>query len=378
MAGLFPFDEVIATTDRTNLKGRHKAEALVERFGDRGFDYAGDSAADVHVWRHSRKAIIVNQSARRVRELEQQVEVAREFPPAKVSWGDWFGALRVHQWIKNCLIALPVVAGHHLHSLQQLVPLLVAFLAMSLCASGTYLWNDLLDLEYDRAHPRKRRRLAASGRVGITRVAGVSVVLVIAGLVGGSLLKAEFGVVLVAYIATTMAYSLFFKRLLVADMFVLAALYLLRIVGGVVVSEAIATFWLLTFTTLLFLSLAAAKRSVELQLASALGGGRLHGRGYHSEDLTVVSVLGIAAGVASCVVLGLYTHSDHVRSMYRAPEWLAGGCLVALYWITRFWLLTHRGLMHDDPVVFALRDKATWVLGAIGLGCFVLAGPIAG
>lgn len=373
---LFPFDGIIATTDHLNLKGRDKARLLVERFGEKGFDYAGDSSSDHHVWEHARKAIPVFHSRAALDAMSRRYDVDRTFCTNATSWPDWAKALRVHQWAKNLLIAMPVLAGHHFHSPWQLCGLLSAILAMSFCASGTYLWNDLLDLEYDRAHPRKCQRLAASGRTSLVKILLVACGLVAAGLVGGFALAPAFGLLLCGYIVATLSYSLFFKRVALADIFVLAFLYLARVIAGILISEAMVSFWLFAFTFLLFLSLAAAKRFVELQSSIDRGGDIIHGRGYIADDLPTVSTLGIASGIASCVVLGLYSNSSQVTSLYVHPQWFWGICVVALYWISRIWMLTHRGLMHDDPIVFALKDRGTWMLALAGLGCTLLATPV--
>lgn len=373
--GLFPFDEILCSDDSINLKGETKARLLVERFGEKGFDYAGDSSADHAVWKHSRKAIPVFHSRARLEAMKSKYDVDRTFCTNSTSWPHWAKALRVHQWAKNLLIALPFLAGHHFHTVWQLAGLFAAFLAMSLCASGTYLWNDLLDLEYDRAHPRKRDRLAASGRTDLRKIILVSLGLVAAGLAGGFWLDPTFGLLLLGYITATLSYSLSIKRIALADIFLLAFLYLSRIVGGIIISEAKLSFWLFAFTFLLFLSLAAAKRLVELQLNAAKAGGAIEGRGYRAADLPAVSGLGIAAGVASCIVLGLYSNSQQVLALYQSPQWFWGICVVALYWISRIWFLTHRGEMHDDPLVFAIRDRGTWLLALAGLACVLLAHP---
>ena len=375
VAGLFPFDEILCTDDSTNLKGGNKARLLVERFGEKGFDYAGDSTADHAVWKHARRAIPVFHSRARLEAMSRKYEVDRTFCTNSTSWPDWAKALRVHQWAKNLLIALPFLAGHHFHTVWQLAGLFAAFLAMSLCASGTYLWNDLLDLEYDRAHPRKRERLAASGRTDLRKIILVSLGLTGAGLAGGFWLSPSFGLLLAGYIAATLSYSLYFKRVALADIFVLAFLYLSRIVGGILISEARLSFWLFAFSFLLFLSLAAAKRHVELQLNATRGDGAIRGRGYQAADLPAVGGLGVATGVASCIVLGLYSNSQQVLALYQSPQWFWGICVVALYWISRIWFLTHRGEMHDDPLVFAIKDRGTWLLALAGLACVLLAHP---
>ncbi|MGB1129606.1 MAG: UbiA family prenyltransferase [Haloferula sp.] len=372
---LFPFDEIIASDDTTNLKGSQKADYLVDRFGEKGFDYAGDSKSDTAVWDRARKAIPVFHSKRRLAKAEETYDVDRTFCTNSTSWPDWVKALRIHQWAKNLLIALPFLAGHHFQTGWQLAGLFASFLAMSLCASGTYLWNDLLDLEYDRAHPRKKKRLAASGKTSLERIIIASCSMVGFGLIGGFMLSSTYGLLLIGYIATTLSYSLYFKRIAIADIFLLALLYLSRVVGGIIISDAVISFWLFAFTFLLFLSLAAAKRYTELRMTADRGDQGIQGRGYNNEDFPTISGLGLATGVASCIVLGLYSNSEQVLSLYQRPEWFWGICVIALYWITRIWFLTHRGLMHDDPVVFALKDRGTWILGLLGLACVIIAYP---
>ncbi len=373
---LFAFDEILASNDRLNLKDQAKAKLLVERFGERGFDYVGDSASDEAVWRHARKAIPVFRSRKRIGVAERKYECPRSFFIHPPSWHDWMKALRIHHWSKNLLIALPFIAGHHFQNASQLASIAIAFLSMSLCASGTYLWNDLLDLDHDRAHPLKKKRLAASGRASLQRIVITSFALVAVGLLGGLHLDPLFGILLLGYIGATLSYSLHFKRVPIADIFLLTFLYLSRVIGGIIVSDAKVSFWLFSFTFLLFISLAATKRFVELRLSSVKGDGGIESRGYIADDLPTISGLGMVSGVSSCIVLSLYSTSAQVTNLYLHPEWLWGICVISFYWITRIWFLTHRGLMHDDPVVFALKDRLSWILALTGLVCVFLADPI--
>ena len=371
---LFAFDEVLATSDSVNLKGSHKADLLVERFGEMGFDYVGDSWADLPVWEVAREAVVVGGGSL-AKAAEGRAKVGSVIPKSGPGLMGWLKGIRVHQWSKNILIGLPLFAGHHF-SLQNLLLLAVAFMAMNLCASATYLWNDLLDLDHDRQHRSKRKRLAASGRAPLATVMGVSMVLVLCGLIGAFLVDVGFGLLMVGYIVATLSYSLCVKRMPIADIFLLTFLYLLRIVGGVLVISSALSFWLFAFSFLLFLSLAGAKRYVELQVQVRNGADEIQGRGYRVSDMPLVLALGLASGVASCIVLGLYSNSPKVTALYHAPEWFWGICVIALYWICRIWFLTHRGFMRDDPVVFALKDRGTWILGFIGLACVLLAQPI--
>jgi len=373
---LVPFEEILATEGDTNLKGHTKAAALVSRFGEKGFDYAGNSTTDEAVWECARRAIVVHRSQSKIDEWSKRFEVEKAFiPEHSTSWRDWVKALRIHQWSKNLLIAVPFLAGHHFHTWWQLAGILAAFLSMSLCASATYLWNDLLDTDFDRAHRTKSKRLVASGRTTVPRVLAASALMMVAGLAGAFLLKPVFAAVLVGYVIVTLSYSLHFKRVPLADIFLLAFLYLSRVIAGLVVSEAKLSFWLFSFTFLLFLSLAAVKRFVEVARTED-GGVLVPGRGYFSGDLQLLSELGTSTGIASVVVLGLYSNSEQVVALYRDPEWFWGVCLVAFYWICRTWMLTRRGEMHDDPVVFALKDRTTRCLGLVAILCVLLARPL--
>lgn len=373
----FPFDEVLASDDTRNLKGTAKANALVARFGHKGFDYAGDAFADEAIWACARKAIVVSRYPRRIRRWSSMFNVDHAITPeAPSTWRDWLHALRVHQWSKNLLIAVPFVAGHHYFAAWQLAGLLAAFLSMSLCASATYLWNDLLDLDFDRAHPLKKNRLAASGLTSVPRILIASMVLVTAGLAGAFALKPLFGLLLIAYIILTLSYSLVLKRVAITDIFTLAFLYLSRIIGGILISSAVTSFWLFAFTFLFFLSLAAVKRFTELRRTADHGTSHIAGRGYRTDDIQIVSELGVASGVASAVVLALYSNSPEVTQLYSRPYWFWGVCVAALFWISRVWFLTKRGTMHDDPVVFALKDKTTWLIALFAIACTLLAHPL--
>ncbi|TAE77372.1 MAG: UbiA family prenyltransferase [Verrucomicrobia bacterium] len=371
---LFASHEIIHCTP--NLTGEAKAALLVARFGEKAFDYAGDPEHAKALEKHARRVFVIHPTTRSIQPIGQDTNDTQIPRHHASTWQDWIKALRIHQWAKNLLIAIPFLVGHHYHAAWQLAGLLAAFLSMSLCASGTYLWNDLLDLDHDRAHPRKKQRLAASGKTSIPRIALAALSLVTIGLGSGFLLAPSFGFLLIAYIAATLTYSLYLKRIALADIFLLAFLYLSRLVAGILISEAVISFWLFAFTFLLFLSLAAAKRFVELNAHSGTGETKLHGRGYQTRDLPLLSQLGIASGIASCIVLGLYSNSPQVTALYRHPEWFWGICIASLQWITRIWLLSHRGEMHDDPVVFALKDPITWLTGAAGIACLLLAAPI--
>ena len=366
------FDEVLATDGDHNLAGPHKAKVLVERYGERGFDYAGNAAIDLAVWKHARRAIVVNASASVAQQASTVCEVERVFKPPEKPWRPWVKGLRLYQWLKNALIFVPLAAGHAWDQPDKLLLALLAFLSFGLCASSVYLLNDLLDLASDRRHPRKCHRPFAAGKLPIAQgVAAIPILLMTAfGL--SLLITPEFTTVLATYYVFTLVYSLRLKQSLMLDAIVLAGLYTLRIIAGAAAVQIMPSFWLLAFSMFLFLSLALVKRYSELWTMQERGELSARGRGYHVDDLGVLQSLGTAAGYLAVLVLALYVNSETSHELYGQPMviWLL--CPVLLYWISRVWLVTHRGEMHDDPILFALTDPHSrymlLVCGLIFLG----------
>ena len=358
------FDDVIASDGHDNLAGTRKAAALVERYGDRGFDYAGNSSADLYVWRHARQAIVVNGSPKLADQAAAVTEVARVFPARPQGFNAWRRVLRVHQWMKNILLFVPLLAAHDLTNLHAWGLLVVAFVSFSLCASSVYIANDLLDLESDRLHPRKRKRPFASGLVPAWKGVLLAPVLLGVSLTLAWQVGTPFLSWLLLYFSLTCVYSWRLKRLLLIDCLTLAMLYTLRIVSGAAAIGMMLSFWLLAFSIFLFLSLAFVKRYAELRLHKK-GAGSLHGRGYHSDDAPIIQMMGIVAGYAAVLVLALYVNSDAIMAMYEHPKLVWGAVPVVLFWVSWVWMRAHRGEMHDDPVVFAIKDRTSLATGAI-------------
>lgn len=368
-AHLGVFDEVLAGDGDIHLAGRDKAEALARQYGHGGFDYAGNSAADLKVWRRARKAIVVNGARGLAGKAAALCGVEREFPaPARglrASALAWRRVLRLHQWLKNLLLFVPLVAAHQVFDLGHWLTLALAFLSFSLCASTVYIVNDLLDLDSDRAHPRKRLRPFASGAVPVWRGVLAAPLLLAASLALGARVGGTFLPWLLLYFLLTCVYSLGLKKMILLDCIVLAMLYTLRITAGAAALALPLSFWLLAFSVFLFLSLAFVKRHAELQAQALSGGHRVHGRGYHTSDEPLVLNLGVSAGYASAVVLALYLNSDKVAMLYRWPEAVWGTVPVLLFWISWIWMQAHRGQMHDDPVVFAMKDRTSRLAGLV-------------
>jgi 4-hydroxybenzoate polyprenyltransferase len=361
------FDEIIASNGDLDLSAESKRRALVERFGERGFDYAGNSKVDKRMWGSARKAIVVGTS-HQVDRARRLTDVERAFPTDGQTFLLWIKALRLHQWAKNALIFLPALLAHKILQSQVLIDSVLAFLAFSLCASSVYVINDLLDLAADRQHPRKCNRPFANGLLSaqsgvVASFALLSVAISVAFAVGY-----HFIAVLCGYYVLTWAYSLRLKRAALVDVMTLAALYTMRIIAGSAATEIPLSFWLLAFSIFIFLSLGIVKRYTEINDAMRAGNFTIYGRGYSAADLPLLLTFGVASGYCTVVVVAFYIHSIDSLVLYhhRNQLWLV--CPVLLYWIRRIWLLTARGKMPDDPVVFALRDRTSLcVLGIIGL-----------
>ena len=350
------FDEVHGSDGMTNLKGPAKAEFLTGHHGPGGFDYMGDARADLPVWARARRAITVDAPAvlRQAAEGTGAGEVVHLGQPRGA--GAYLRAMRPHQWAKNALLFLAPLAGHVTDPAAWWA-VLAAFVAFSLTASGVYVLNDLLDLAADRAHPRKCNRPLACGALPILHGSLMVPALFSAGfLVALAFTPGLFVLVLLGYFVLTMAYSLTLKRRLVIDICTLAGLYTMRLIGGGVAAGIVLSPWLMAFSIFLFLSLAAVKRQAELTSDLARGREGSAGRSYVVGDLPIIAMMALSAGFVSVLVMALYLNSDAVQALYSSPFLLWGVCPILLYWISRAVMLTHRGWMNDDPVVFALRD----------------------
>jgi len=369
------FDEVIASDGLINLAGKSKAELLERRFGHLGFDYVGNSSADLAVWERANRAVVVNASADLAKRVETVCKVQQVFSRELLGLMTFLSVLRVHQWLKNLLLFVPVVAAHQLMVTDNLSTLALAFFSFSLCASAVYIVNDLFDLESDRQHLHKRARPFASGQVPVWMGVALAPLLLAASLILGMYVDGHFIAWLVFYFLVTCAYSWGIKRLVLLDCLALAMLYTLRIIAGAAAAGLTMSFWLLAFSTFLFLSLAFVKRYAELALQRFSGKERTHGRGYLTSDAPLIQTLGIASGYASVLVLALYINSDAVVKIYRVPEYIWGAVPIMLFWVSWMWMQAHRGNMHDDPLVFAVKDKTSLLCG-LAFAMVVLIGTV--
>lgn len=369
------FDRVLASDATRNLSGRYKRELLVKHYGECGFDYAGNSHDDIAVWSSARHAYVINPELGVERLAKTQGNVVQVISSKQSGVKVWAKALRLHQWVKNLLIFVPLLAAHQLTNLVMLGQGILAFLLFGLCASSVYLLNDLLDLADDRHHHRKRHRPFASGQLSIKSGLLVFPLLLMAAFTGAILLLSlQFAAALLAYYVLTLTYSLSLKRQMALDVIALALLYTMRIIAGAIAFALTPTFWLLAFSMFMFLSLALVKRYAELRDARSRGmTEKTRGRGYYPGDLEMISALGAASGYLAVMVLALYIHDQTTVALYRHPQviWLA--CPLLLFWVTRIWMLAHRGEMHEDPVVFAIRDGTSLIIGSLFSLVFLVA-----
>lgn len=381
-------DGILGSDESCNLKGHQKAVLLVKQFGEKGFDYIGDSAADLKVWPHAATAYVCGASCCVHKALKKidvpVVKVASSTPsyPAMSSENakghhctkmkfihGIIKAMRPHQWSKNLLIFVPLFLAHSLSDTFSLLQAFIAFMAFSLTASSVYILNDLLDLEADRAHKTKKNRPFASGRLSIlVGLALFPLLLVVSFALSYHYLPQQFIVILAIYYVVTTLYSFILKHKTLVDVFTLAGLYTLRLFAGAAATHTPLSEWLIAFSIFIFLSLAVVKRYAELNEVDEKSEQKT--RGYYVRDLPFLLVLGVGSGLVSVLILTLYAHSDMVRVMYARPESLIFICPIILFWVTRIWMVTFRGKMNADPIVFAMKDKTSYIV--VGLLLIVM------
>lgn len=353
-------DLVLASSATENLKGVTKLERIRAHFPT--FDYVGNDHADTPIWAAARHAFAVNpgpRALRQVRRLGLDLEIVR---PRRWPLRALVRSLRPHQWSKNALLALPAVAAHELFSWDVGMALVAGFVAFSTLASAVYILNDLVDLPNDRAHPSKRHRPLASGELSIPlALISVAVLALVSGLIAWRLPLA-FQALLIVYVVVTTAYSLVLKQRPILDVITLAGLYTIRVAAGAALVAVSLSRWFLAFSVFFFFSLALVKRVVEIGHRAAEDSSRIPGRGYRAGDVPTLRSLGTTAVMASALVYCLYITGAEVEELYSQPDLLWIGLPILLYWQSRVWLLAGRDTLHEDPVTFALTDRASRVL----------------
>ena len=363
-------DSYFASDGTTNLTAERKAEKLVDEFGSRGFDYIGNAPADLEVWRHARRSILAAVGTPgRLAHQRSFDELLVE--PALSSRSAWLKQIRIHQSAKNLLLFLPLIAAHQVLNLGLLALAALGFVVFTMMASAVYILNDLLDLDADRSHRKKRFRPLASGRISPLLALLVGFVLSVGALTLAATIGVRFFTIVLLYAVLTLSYSWILKRITIVDVITLALLYMIRILAGAVITRIDLSFWFVGVTLFLFLSLALVKRYAEVSAHTAHGA--VPGRGYRSGDEPVILALGVGSGIAAILLLAIYIQSDAVRLIYAAPELLWLTIPIVFFWFAHLWIVAARGEMHEDPVLFALRDKASLLSGAFLALLFILA-----
>lgn len=359
------FDETIASKDGINLVGKNKADRLINEFGEMGFDYIGDSAKDIYVWQHARKALIVGNNERLIKETRKVCEVSKIFPENLNRFKIFIKQIRVHQWLKNLLIFLPPLLAHKT-DFSDYISAFSGFFAFSLVASAIYVINDLADIESDRNHTSKFKRPLASGKIKIVTCLKLIPILLLGGfLLSYITLNSNFTLLLLLYTIITISYSFKLKKMYLLDMITLSILYTIRLISGGILTDTLISPWLFSFSIFIFLSLGAMKRYTELKGLSESTNIKTRGRDYYVEDISLIGIIGISSGMISTLVFTLYIVNPEVLNLYNNPSYLYFIMPIVLYWILRMWFLSHRGMMNDDPIVFAIKDKTSYVVALL-------------
>jgi 4-hydroxybenzoate polyprenyltransferase/phosphoserine phosphatase len=354
------FDSVLATENGRNLKGSLKLDVIRKHVGD-DFVYAGDSRADVPIWQAATAAVLVRVSSRTAALVSSRVPIERQFSKEGSEARVWVRALRIYQWSKNLLVFVPLFTAFSFIDPGKLVTMSVAFLALSLAASATYIANDLHDLEADRAHPRKRHRPFANARLSIVHGVVVATTCFVLAFLLAFAVSVGFAAMLLSYVVLTTTYSWVLKQVTLMDVLILSLLYTLRILAGAVAVGIVPSAWLLAFSVFIFLSLALVKRCAELVTLGKIGAAGTRGRDYQVGDLVVLWPLGVGAAMSAVVVFGLFISAPDTQTRYATPSLLWLVAIGLIYWLARLWIKTSRGEMHDDPLIYALKDRGSRV-----------------
>ncbi|RMG41897.1 MAG: UbiA family prenyltransferase [Candidatus Dadabacteria bacterium] len=358
------FDAVYGTTAENNLKGENKRVLLSNEFGAGRYVYVGDSKADIPVWRSAASAWVVVSGKNPLNGVEDIVAdriFKRDINRLRVL----LRTLRVHQWSKNVLLFVPLMLAHRLKEVDLVLQAFYGFFAFSLCASAGYIINDILDLDADRQHRSKKFRPIASGEMPL-KVAFllVPLLLIFAGMLSW-LLPDKFLLLVVLYFLATVSYSVWLKKIVLVDVIVLALLYTIRIIAGGAATTVPVSHWLVVFSMFLFLSLACVKRYAELKMLDGSDSDKITGRGYDSADINLIGRFGVSAGYISVLVIAMYVHGGDVQNLYTLPEVLWLICPLLLYWVSRIWLIAEHGKLNDDPVVYALLDRVSYLVAGL-------------
>ena len=361
------FSGFYGSDENGNLTGSNKAKLLLETYGEKNFSYVGNEKKDLKIWEHADSAVVISKSDSLSKLAEKACPVEKTILREKTSLKIVNKQIRIHQWVKNLLVFVPLVTSHQTTDMSLLFSVLLGFFAYSFCASATYILNDLSDLESDRKHHKKCFRPLACGALSITQGLVISAILLIASIIISLFLPPWFLLTLVLYIVITLSYSFKLKRLQTIDITILASLYTLRIISGAAAINILPSFWLLAFSMFVFLCLAIIKRLSEIYKSKDKQEGdfKLSGRGYYISDFPILMSLASTSGILSVLVFAMYINSPEVAALYAEPYALWLICPLFGYWIIRIVIMASRGQIDEDPIVFAIKDRRSWVTGFI-------------
>lgn len=365
------FDTVLASDENNNLSGKKKALALCELFGEKGFVYAANAPVDLAIWKHAAAAITVNAKQSLVARVSSQFDLEKDFPANSENIvRSSIRAMRPYQWVKNLLLLVPLILSHKLEP-ELIVISLLAFIAFCLTASAIYIINDLFDLESDRGHKTKKTRPFAAGTLSIGYGITLSSALIAISILIALTINFNFFIILLLYLVITTTYTLLLKHIALIDVLTLTSLYTIRISAGAYAVNVEVSYWLLAFSVFIFLSLGLTKRYIEL--LNLFQDNKEAARDYTTKDLPVLLLFGVCSGFNSVLVLILYINDLHASKLYNYPSWLWIVAMTILYWINRIWLLAHRGVLNEDPVMFAIHDRISYMAALLIISCLYLA-----
>jgi len=356
------FDKVMATDETINNTGLNKLNAIKNEI-DGDYIYVGDSKKDIPIWLHCKKAILVGAKTNIIKKLiENNVEIIDIMKKEKSNFRILLKQIRIHQWSKNLLLFVPALSSYQIMMPGILINALTGFIAFSLLASSIYVFNDIVDIDHDRKHPKKKNRPIAAGELSIFN----AYVILLVCLMGGGLLAQYLGntffLVVVIYIVLNLLYSFYLKKAIILDVILLMSFYIIRLIAGHTPDAIPLSPWLLSFSMFLFFSLGFLKRYADTIIIRENNASLLDGRGYSIDDGNMLMLLGVGSGLVSALVLTLYTGSEQVKVFYATPMLLVGLSPIMLYWISRIWLMAERGVIESDPVLFAIKDPHSYIV----------------
>jgi len=350
------FDSYMSSDASTNLKGAQKLYKIQEQ--STRFAYAGNSSEDFVIFAQAEESYLVNPT-KKARKLSLKSKVSRVFDDERKSIKVWLKQLRVHQWLKNLLLFVPLLVTKGFTHIDTIMLSVLGFISFSCLASATYIINDLLDLQSDRSHQRKKFRPIAAGLISIVQAKAMALVLFAISLAIALSIEGAFVLVLATYLALTLFYSFKVKQYIILDVLTLAMLYTIRIIAGAAILNVPVSFWLLSFSMFIFSSLALVKRCSELKSLANENKTQAKGREYETADFNVLMNFGTSLSMLAVLMFSFYINNNILTNQFQAPTilWLIIPALC--YWLMRMWVKTSRGEMHDDPIIFSIKDKGS-------------------